>query len=128
MTEQKPLFDITLDLGRGYFEVTTRGFWSLDDIARFHEALQRTIGQIRATGRMPLSLCDHSNAAVQSQEVVVAFMRMMEDPAVRSGRVAVYTTGALTKFQAMRASLDLGEFRFFTCKDAARQWLLSPQD
>lgn len=128
MTNQNPLFDITLDLGLGYFEVVTRGFWSLDDIAEFRSALERTIHRIRATGRMPVSLCDYSHAMVQSQEVVAAFMQMMEAPAVRSGRVAVYTQGALTKFQATRANLDHGEFRFFTCKDAARAWLLSPRD
>ncbi len=63
---------------------------------------------------------------VQSQEVVAAFVQMMESPAVRSGRVAVYTLGALTKLQAERANQDHGEFRFFTDKDEARVWLLAP--
>ncbi len=120
------MYKVTVDLERGYFEVTTHGFWTLDTMAGFTRELERAVRRIRATGRTPVSLCDLSNAMVQSQEVVAAFVQMMESPAVRSGRVAVYTSGALTKLQAERANQDHDEFRFFTDKDEARAWLLAP--
>ncbi len=94
------MYKVMVDLERGYFEVTTHGFWTLDTMAGFTRELERTVRRIRATGRTPVSLCDLSNAMVQSQEVVAAFVQMMESPAARSGRVAVYTSGALTKLQA----------------------------
>ncbi|WP_153002582.1 STAS/SEC14 domain-containing protein [Sphingomonas endophytica] len=118
------MFSVTVDLPRGYFEVATHGFWTLETLAEFSEVLKRTVRRIRATGRTPVSLCDHSLAMVQSQDVVDGFIRMMRNPAVRSGRVAVYTTRALPRAQAARANQDHPEFRFFTDKDAARAWLL----
>ncbi|MDR6147398.1 hypothetical protein QE363_003191 [Sphingomonas sp. SORGH_AS870] len=121
------MYKVTVDLERGYFEVTTHGFWTLDTMADFTRELEQTIRRIRATGRSPVSLCDYSNAMVQSQEVVAAFVQMMESPSVRSGRVAVYTKGALTKFQAERANQNHDEFRFFTDKDETRAWLFAPQ-
>ncbi|GAA3262800.1 STAS/SEC14 domain-containing protein [Sphingomonas yabuuchiae] len=122
------MYKVTVDLARGYFEVTPHGFWTLDTIADFARELEQTVHRIRATGRTPVSLCDLSGAMIQSQEVVAAFIQMMQNPAVRSGRVAVYTPGALTRFQAVRANQDHEEFRFFTCKEAARTWLFAPQE
>ncbi|WP_236696882.1 STAS/SEC14 domain-containing protein [Sphingomonas sp. Leaf257] len=121
------MYSVTVNLERGYFEVATHGFWTLDTLGDFARELEQTVRRIRAAGRTPVSLCDLTNAMVQSQEVVAAFARMMQNPAVRSGRVAVYTSGALTKFQAVRANEDHDEFRFFTCKDEARAWLFAPQ-
>jgi len=121
------MYKVTVDLARGYFEVTPHGFWTLDTMADFARELEQTVRRIRATGRTPVSLCDLSDAMVQSQDVVAAFIQMMQNPAVRSGRVAVYTPGALTRFQAIRANQDHEEFRFFTCKDEARAWLFAPQ-
>jgi len=123
--EHDEMYGLTVDLERGYFEVKPHGFWTLDTMAAFAGELERTVRRIRATGRTPVSLCDLSDAMVQSQEVIDAFLRMMENPAVRSARVAVYTSAALTKLQAMRASQPHDEFRFFNDKDEARAWLFA---
>ncbi len=121
------MYNVTVDLGRGYFEVVAQGFWTLEKIYEFGRTLDKTIHRIRTTGRTPVSLCDLSGAMVQSRKVVEAFVHMMTDPAVRSSRVAVYCPGELMNLQAGRASQDHDEFRFFADKDEARAWLFAPQ-
>lgn len=118
------MFSVTVDLERGCVETCIRGFWTPDLLDDFSAALAKAIIQVRATGRAPVSLCDYSDATVQSQEVVAGFVEMMKNPAVRSRRVAVYTGRVLPKLQAERTNLDHAEFRFFTDKDEARAWLL----
>lgn len=117
------MFSVTVDLERGCIETCIREFWTRDMLDDFATALAKAITQVRATGRTPVSLCDYSNATVQSQDVVAGFVEMMKNPAVRSGRVAVYTGSVLPKLQAERANLDHAEFRFFADKDEARAWL-----
>lgn len=96
----------------------------LDD---FSAALAKAITQVRATGRAPVSLCDYSDATVQSQEVVAGLVEMMKDPAVRSRRVAVHTGRVLPKLRAERANPDHAEFRFFPDKEEARAGLFEEQ-
>lgn len=126
MMEAQPTFSVTVDVATGCFETAMQGFWTLDTLADFARAVEVAVARIRAAGREPVSLCDYSGAMVQSQEVVAGFIAMMANPAVRSRRVAVYTEGALTKFQAARANRDHPEFRYFTDRGAALSWLLEP--
>ncbi|MGN5373557.1 hypothetical protein [Sphingomonas hankookensis] len=58
----------------------------LDDFAA---ALATAMTRVRATGRVPVSLCDYSGAKVHSQDVVAGFVEMMQNPAIRLRRVAV---------------------------------------
>lgn len=122
------MFNVTVDLERGYFETEIHGFWSLDTLTEFGLAVAEAATRVRATGRTPVSLCDYTGAAIQSQEVIAAFTQMMENPVVRSRRVAMYTGGVLAKMQAVRATRDRPEFRFFTDKDEARAWLFAAED
>ncbi len=82
----------------------------------------------QATGRPPVGLCDYTGAMIQSQEVINALTRLMETPVVRSRRVAMYTSYVMPKMQAERATRNRPEFRFFTDKDEAREWLFADQD
>ena len=84
--------------------------------------------RISRTGRVPVSLCDYTGAAIQSQAVIAALTTMMQNPVVRSRRVAMYTGGVMAKMQAVRATRDRSEFRFFTDKDEARAWLFAAED
>ncbi len=119
------MFSVTVDLERGCVETCIREFWTRDMLDDFAAALAKAIMRVRATGRVPVSLCDYSGATVQSQEVVAAFIDMMKDPAVRSRKVAVCTGSTLPKLQAERANLDHAEFRFFTDREAAQAWLFA---
>lgn len=123
-----PMFNVTVDLNRGYFETEIFGFWSLETMADFSLAVAEAATRIRATGLAPVSLCDYTGAAIQSQEVIAAFTAMMQNPVVRSRRVAMYTGGVLAKMQAVRATRDRSEFRFFTDKEEAQAWLFSAED
>ena len=119
------MFSVTVDLEHGVFETAMTGLWTIDTMEEFGRAVEHAIQRIRATGRAPLSLCNYSGAMVQTQEVMAAFAAMMENPAVRSKRVAVYTDGALTRLQAKRATDEHEEFRFFTDRAEALKWLLT---
>ncbi len=115
------MFNVTVDLERGCVETCIRKFWTRGMLDAFATTLAKAITRVRATGRVPVSLCDYSRTTVQGQEVVAACIDMMKDPAVRSRKVAVCTGSTLPKLQAERANLDHAEFRFFTDKDEARR-------
>ncbi len=117
------MFSVTVDPERGCIDTCIRDFWTRDMFDDLSAALAKAITQVRA----PVSLCDYSDATVQSQEVVAGFGEMIKNPAVRSHRVAVHTGRVLPKLQAERANLDHDEFRFFTDKDEARAWLFEEQ-
>ncbi len=119
------MFRVTVDLDRGFFETAVSGFWVMETLDAFGRAVEDAVRRIRATGREPVSLCDYTGAMIQSQEVVAGFKAMMENPAVRSRRVAVYVGGALTKIQAARANCDHPEFQYFTDRDEAEAWLFA---
>lgn len=75
------MYSVTVDLERGYFEIVMHGF-CFGYLGDFAHKLEQTVRRIRDTGRTPISLCDLTNAMVQSQEVVAPFARMMENSAV----------------------------------------------
>lgn len=119
------MFDVTVDLNRGYFQSSIHGFWSLDTVDAFHRAISDAGLRIQATGRVPISLCDYTGAMIQSQEVINALTTIMENPIVRCRRVAMFTAGVLAKMQAARATRNRPEIRYFTDLDAARTWLFA---
>jgi hypothetical protein len=118
-------FNVDVDLARGLFETRIEGFWALEDVAAFGRAVTDAGARIAATGRAPVSLCDYTGAAVQSQEVIAALQALMENPVVRSRRVAMYTAGPAAHAQAARATRNRDEFRFFDDRAAAERWLLA---
>lgn len=118
------MFSVKVDLERGVFEMVITGFWSLANVEAFGREIARAAARIAATGRKPVSLCDYTGAAVQTQEVIEAFRALMAKPLVRSRRVAMYTANVMPRMQAERATASRGEFRFFTDRDEAERWLL----
>lgn len=122
------MFNVTVDLERGCFETEIFGFWTLDTVADFGREVAEAAIRISRTGRVPVSLCDYTGAAIQSQAVIAALTTMIQNPVVRSRRVAMYTGGVMAKMQAVRATRDRSEFRFFTDKDEARAWLFAAED
>ena len=119
------MFGVTVDMERGLFETRIEGFWTLADVAAFGAAIAEASGRIAAIGRAPVSLCDYTGAALQSQEVINALQAIMENPVHRSRRVAMYTSGAMARMQAVRATASREEFRFFTDRAEAERWLMA---
>lgn len=128
MIEENRMFDVTVDLNRGYFESAIRGFWVLDTVDEFRRAVTDAGLRIQAAGRVPISLCDYTGAMTQSQEVINALKTMMENPLVRCRRVAMYTSSVMPKMQAARATRTRPEVQFFTDQDEARAWLFADED
>lgn len=123
------MFSVVVDMEHGCFETAIHGFWTLETIDDFRRAVTEAGARIeRVTGRPPVSLCDYTNASIQSQEVIAAFAKMVEHPIVRSRRVAMYTGGVMAKMQAQRATRDRSEFRFFSDLNEARAWLYADDD
>ncbi len=119
------MYQVKVDLARGMFETAISGFWTLADVEAFGREANAAAARIAATGRAPVSLCDYTNAAIQSQEVIAAFQRMMDNPTTRSRRVAMYTSGVMARMQATRATANREEVRFFTDRREAERWLLA---
>lgn len=123
------MFSVIVDMEHGCMETAISGFWTLETLRDFRRAVTEAGERIeRATGQPAVSLCGYTNASIQSQEVIAAFADMMDNPIVRSRRVAMYTSGVMAKMQAQRATRHRPEIRFFSDVDEARAWLRTEPD
>ncbi len=105
------MFNVTVDIERGVSKAQSSAFGRSTPSANSIARSPKRGGRIQATGRAPISLCDYTGAMTQSQEVIAALTKIMENPIVRSRRVAMYTGDVMPRMQAVRATRNRPEFR-----------------
>lgn len=111
----------------GVVRVTLRGYWSLDDLDRFHRALDDVVARHRArpSGSQPLRfLMDGREQQVQSRDVIEGLQRHAVHRAGEDVRVAVIVASMIRKLQADRVSPAANRAVFFD-EAEARAWLLA---
>lgn len=119
-----PLFAINLTPATCLVEIVLRGFWTVEDFARFETALRAAMHDVMAHGcRMgeQVTLFDLTQYTVQSADVAQGMAGMAGDPTIGSRRIAVILSSALLKMQARRTAPDYG---FFEDRAEALAWLL----
>ena len=83
-------------------EVTVGGFWSVVEFRAFVRDLQDVLAT--SLGKIPpMSLYNYTEAAIQSQEVVMLMQELAREVAPRR-KVALYTEGRLARMQARRVA------------------------
>lgn len=115
-------FTIRTDRTRGLLHVTMSGFYTVDDVTHYHAAV---VAASEALGRAPsaqVMICDISAMQIQSQGIVAAFARVMDDPRYAERRVAFVVASTLARMQLMRI-ISGRDVAIFTQTAEAETWL-----
>jgi len=115
-------FHFTVDPARDLVRIVMSGFYTTADIEAFLAARAAAHKQLACPANEHLTLNDARGMKIQSQQSVVAFQRMLADPAYRSRRLAFVVDQTLALFQLERA-LANRDARCFTALDQAEAWL-----
>lgn len=115
-------FTIDLDPARRLLNVVMGGFYTPDDVQRYHAAVHAATAKLGSLPSMQRMICDISAMRIQSQETVAAFSQVMADPKYRHRRIAFVVAGSLARMQAQRVLGDR-QARLFSTYTEAEAWL-----
>lgn len=115
-------FTIDPDRARGLLRVHMSGFYSVDDVMRYHAAVAAASDLLSQAPSAQVMLCDISDMKIQSQDIVAAFARVMGDPRYAGRRVAFVVSGTLARMQLMRIISGRTVAIFATTREA-EAWL-----
>lgn len=116
-------FSIEIDKPRNLLCVRMSGFYSVEDVARYHAAIDAATEELGGAPSRQHMLNDISEMRIQSQEVVAAFRSVMSDPRYRARRVAFVVASTLARLQLQRV-IGSRRARMFESEAEALAWLL----
>lgn len=114
-------YAIEIDVQRNLARMTLKGFFNpalLQAFVAERNALYARLSPGHVT------LADVREMQIQSQEMVDAFRRMLNDPKVQSRKLAFVTASSLARMQLIRAA-EARVARLFESVEAAERWLMS---
>ena len=119
----KAEYDIDVDIAHDLVRITMSGFFSEREIADFVDARNRAHALLRCGPHEHVTLVDIRHMRIQSQESVVQFQKVLNNPERTSRRLAFVTAQSLARLQVRRAA-DGREARYFSDPAEAEAWLL----
>lgn len=117
-------FSIEIDAPRNLLRVRVWGFFSVEDVARYHAAVDEASMALGGAPSRQMMLCDATEMRIQSQDVVAAFQQVMADPKYRDRRVAFVVASSLARMQVQRVIGERTALLFENDRDALA-WLAS---
>ena len=100
------------------------GFFAVEEVVKFGRAVQETSIALGCGPDEHLLLVDTTGCVLQSQEVVAAFQKLIQDSPLKSRRLAILCGDSLSRMQARRILMREGAMLFDNEQEAER-WLLS---
>lgn len=116
-------FSIDIDAPRNLLRVRMAGFFSIEDVARYHAAIDEASAQLGGAPSRQKMLNDISEMRIQQQEVVAEFQRVMSDAKYRQRRVGFVVASSLARKQLQRI-IGGRDARMFETSEQALAWLL----
>lgn len=115
-------FSIDVDPARRLLKVRMGGFFSLDDVADYHDAVHRATARLGGLPSQQRMICDISEMRIQTQDVVDAFRQVMGDPKYRRRKVGFVVASSLARMQALRV-IGSRHAQCFATEAEAEAWL-----
>ena len=116
------LYEIVFNAELGFIEITARGHWREEDVARYHADVQPFITAARVRlGRVKV-FADVCACSVRPSGASVAMMEGNSRLYEPDDRIAVLTSSKLLQLQLQRNSLKDRQ-RVFIDRHAALEWL-----
>lgn len=121
-----PYFDIDVDIARDLVMIRMGGFFGPEAIAAFTKARNEAHARLKCGPHQHLTLNDVSGMSIQSQEMVVAFQRLLDDPTHRSRKLAFVHASTLARLQLQRAAASR-DVAYFRTAEEAEAWLFGDE-
>jgi hypothetical protein len=119
-------FSIEIDAPRNLLRVRMSGFYSLEDVERYHAAVDAATLALGGAPSRQLMLNDISGMQIQAQEIIAAFKQVVSDPRYRERRVGFVVASSLARLQLVRV-IGGRNAQLFESEAEALAWLLSPR-
>ncbi|KQN33605.1 STAS/SEC14 domain-containing protein [Sphingomonas sp. Leaf38] len=120
-----PRFEIVANPALNLVTITIGGFFAQPDIDVFEQARDAAHRQLRCGPNQQLTLVDMREMMIQSQEAIVGFQRVLNNPATKSKRIAIVTGKTLARMQVERAA-ERRDVQYFSGEpEEAQTWLLN---
>lgn len=103
--------------------LTISGFWNAETIGNFAVDLFEAIGALHCAPGEHTLCCDVSNAAIQAQDIVSAFQRLIAEGPTRARKLALWTNRPLSRMQSRRLMAVRDNIAVFDNAGDARRWL-----
>ena len=120
-------FSINVDSIRGLMTVRMWGFFTLEDVARYHAAIEQATAKLDSAPSDQVMLNDISAMNIQDQTVVAAFRQVMGDPRFAGRRIGFVAGTSLTRMQLLRI-MGSRVAQIFSSTEDALAWLLDPAE
>jgi hypothetical protein len=118
-------FDIILSPADCLIRLSMSGFFEPAEIQRLTVEMIDAVARLGCAPHQHLTICDIRGMAIQSQDAVGHFSRLVGAEPVRSRKLAFVTAKSLARLQARRLT-DRPDVAFFETVDAAEAWLGVP--
>lgn len=119
-------FTIGIDSPRNLLRVCMSGFYSVEDVQRYHAAVDEASIALGGPPSRQRMICDVTEMRIQAQDVVAAFQQVMGDPKYRARRVAFVVATSLARMQVQRVAGDRVA-QLFDNEADAEAWLDSSE-
>ncbi|WP_066483578.1 hypothetical protein [Sphingomonas sp. CCH13-B11] len=120
-------FSVDVDPARRLIKVKMGGFFSLDDVAGYHDAVHRATARAGGLPSQQRMICDISDMRIQTQDVVDAFRRVMGDPKYRQRKVGFVVASSLARMQLLRV-IGSRNAQCFATEAEAEDWVFQVED
>lgn len=118
-------FLITADPALNLVTINIGGFFAQPDIDAFEQERDVAHRKLRCGPNQHLTLVDMREMLIQSQDAIVGFQRVLNNPAKASKRIAIVVSQTLARMQVERAA-ERRDVKYFTSEpEEARKWLLT---
>lgn len=115
-------FTIEIDSPRKLLRVCLSGFYSVEDVERYHAAVDEASIALGGPPSRQRMICDVTEMRIQAQDVVAAFQKVMGDPKYRARRVAFVVASSLARMQVQRVAGNR-DTQLFDNAGEALEWL-----
>lgn len=115
---------ITTDPAHRLMRMTLGGFFQIADVQKLDHERRLAFRQLGCAMNEHLTLCDVSQCALSTPEVVAELQKVIGNPIYRSKRCAMVVPGMLARLQARRA-VQRDDVAMFSTLAEAERWLLN---
>lgn len=99
------------------------GFFKPTDVDALRAAIRREYARLRCGPNEHRTLLDLREMEIQSQDTLVYFAELLNDPTYQGERLAIVYSHTLVRMQIGRVASDREHTRYFDDVDAAKSWL-----
>lgn len=103
--------------------LTISGFWNVETLGDFAVDLYGAIGALGCAPGEHNLCCDVSHAAIQAQDIVGGFQRLIGEGPTHARKLALWTNRPLSRMQSRRLMTVRDNIAVFDDENAARRWL-----